>query len=119
VAAAAIEQPGAIGLEPADASARRHLQPLQHRAAVGVDAAQLALAGLPGAMPAFALDPGHAGDEAVGVDGAADLAGLRIDLVDLALTVLAHPQAALGPGQARIRALPRRGNARKHLAAGR
>src|SRR5690606_20284749 len=41
------------------------------------------------------------------------------DLVDLALTVLAHPQAALGPGQARIRALPRRGNARKHLAAGR
>src|SRR5688500_5601721 len=98
-AAAAVEAVGAVGLEPADAGAARHLQPLEHRAALRVDPAQIALVALPGAVPQLAVDPGHAGDEAVGLDGAQDRVGLGIDLVDLAIAVLPDPQAALGPGE--------------------
>ena len=106
-AAAAIEEVGAVGLEAADAGAARHLQPLEHGAALRVDAADVALVAFPGAVPQLAVDPGHAGDEAVGLDGAQDGAGLGIDLVDLAIAVLPDPQAALGPGEARVAAAGR------------
>ena len=56
----------------------------------------------PRAMPQLALDPRHAGHEAVRFDGAGHGAGGRVDLADLAVAVLADPQAALGPGQARV-----------------
>ena len=68
-------------------------------------------------MPQLAVDPGHAGDEAVGLDGAQDGAGVGIDLVDLAIAVLPHPQAALGPRQARVAAAAGRGD-RRHDGAG-
>src|SRR6516225_1358521 len=116
--AAAIEQAGAIGLEPADAGAGGHLQALEHRAVGRVDVAQLALVAFPGAVPQLAVDPGHARDEAVGGDGAQDGAGGRVDLVDAAVAVLADPQAALGPGQARVAAAARRGDRAQHAAAG-
>ena len=40
----------------------------------------------------------------------------RVDLVDLALAVLAHPQRALGPGQARIAAAAGGGDGVEHAA---
>jgi len=49
---------------------------------VRIDAPQFALVGFPGAVPEVAVDPGDAGDEVVGLDGAQDPASLRIDLVD-------------------------------------
>src|SRR5262249_1000737 len=77
---------------------------------------QLALLGFPGAVPQRALDPGDAGDEAVAVDAAQDLAGFGIDLVNLAVAILADPQRALGPGQAGGTALARCRNRRGHFA---
>src|SRR5688572_334445 len=98
-AAAAIEEVSPIGLEPAHAGAARHLEALEDRAALRVEPAQLALVAFPGAVPQLALDPGHAGDEAVGFDAADDLPGRGVDLEDLAIAVLPDPQAALGPGE--------------------
>src|SRR5574341_291984 len=118
-AAAAVEELGPVGLEPADEGAAGHAQPLEHRAALRVDVAQLALVAFPGAVPELAVDPGHAGDEAVRFDGAQHLAGGRVDLVDLAVAVLPHPQAALGPGEPRVAALAGRRDRGQHLAAGR
>src|SRR3546814_9743948 len=77
-------------------------------AAVGVDAAQFTFVTFPGAVPEVAIDPAHAGDETVRFDRAQDLAAVRIDLMNLALAVLAHPQRTLGPGHAGIAAATRR-----------
>ena len=56
-------------------------------------------------MPELAVDPADTSDEALGLDGAQDVAGLRIDLVDLAAVMLADPKRAFGPGKAGIAAL--------------
>src|SRR5262249_19157569 len=85
VAAAAEELIAAVGFEPRHGDAGRHLDPLQDLARLRIDAPQVTLIAFPGAVPHLAVDPGHAGDEAIGVDGANDRSGLRIDLVDLAL----------------------------------
>ena len=70
----------------------------------------------PGAVPELAVDPGDAGDEAVGLDRAEHRPGLRIDLVDLAVAVLADPERAFGPGQAGIAAAAGRRDGAEHLA---
>src|SRR5207244_11153834 len=114
--AAAIEQVCPVGLEPADDGATRHLQALEHSAALWVDSADVALVAFPGAVPQLAVDPGHAGDKAVGLDGAQNGAGLGIEVVDLAIAVLAHPQAALGPSEARVAAVAGRRDRRHHVA---
>src|SRR4051812_33457298 len=93
-AATAIEEVGAIRFEAADAGAGGHGQPFEHGAALRVDASQLAFFGLPGAVPELAVDPGHAGHEAVRLDAPDHRARGRIDLVDLAVAVLPDPQAA-------------------------
>src|SRR3546814_3714748 len=85
-------------------------------AAVGVDAAQFTFVTFPGAVPEVAIDPAHAGDETVRFDRAQDLAAVRIDLMNLALAVLAHPQRTLGPGHAGIAAATRCWNRRQNLA---
>ncbi len=36
-------------------------------------------------MPELAIHPGDAGDESIGLDGAQNLPGLGLDLVDLSL----------------------------------
>src|ERR1700675_3295793 len=83
---AAAEEPVAtIGLEAGHADAGRHLEPLQNLARFGIDPPHIGVVAFPGAVPEFAIDPADAGDEAVGLDGAQDRAGLRIDLMDLAL----------------------------------
>src|ERR1700730_2972623 len=116
--AAAIEQVCPVGLEPADAGAARHLQPTEHGAALPVDLADFALVAFPGGVPQLAVDPGHAGDEAVGLDGAQNGASRGIDLVDLAIAVLPHPQAALGPGESRVAAVAGRRDRCQYVAGG-
>src|SRR5262249_46145687 len=74
--AACVKQVGAVGLEPAHAHPVGHGEPGENLAALGVDAADLALVALHGAVPELAIDPSHPGDEAVGLDGAQDCAGL-------------------------------------------
>src|SRR3546814_6030462 len=73
-AAAAAAEVGvaAIGLEPRYTHARRHVDFLQDLSRLGVDPPQVALVAFPRAVPEFAVDPGAAGDAAVGLDGAKD-----------------------------------------------
>ena len=101
--AAAEERVAAVGLEARHADAGRHLDLLQHLAALRIDSTEFAFLGFPGAVPEFAVDPGDAGDEAVGLDGAQDLAGLRIDLMDLAVAMLPDPERSLPPRPCRRR----------------
>src|SRR5476649_1050779 len=99
-ASAPAEEPiAAIGLESRHAHAGRHLEPLQLLACFRIDAPQIALVAFPGAVPELAVDPGHSGDEALGFDGAEDRAGLGIELVDLPVAMLPHPERAFGPGE--------------------
>src|SRR5579884_3480832 len=87
------EEPvAAVGLEPGDADPGRHHEPFQDHSRSRIDPPQLTLAVLPGAVPEVAIAPGHAGDAAVGLDGAEDRPGLGIDLMDLPLLVLTDPE---------------------------
>src|SRR5262245_10504056 len=117
--AAAVEDAGAVGLHAAHRDAGRELEPLEDLARVRIDAAQLALLGFQGRVPELAVRPGHAGDEAIRLDRAQDGAGRGVDLVDLARAVLAHPERALGPGEARVAALGGRRDRGDHLARAR
>ena len=56
-AAAAEEAIAAVGLEPRDADARRHIEPLEDLARSRIDAPQLALVAFPGAVPQLAVRP--------------------------------------------------------------
>ena len=65
-------------------------------------------------MPELAVDPCHAGDEAVGLDRAENRAGIGIDLVDLPVAIVPDPERPLGPREPRVAAVARRGNRREH-----
>src|SRR6516225_8568485 len=94
-AAAAEEAIASIGLESRDACASRHFEPLQHLAGFGINPPHIAL---------FAIHPGDAGDEAVGLDRAEDRPGLRVDLMNFSRPILADPERAFGPGEAGVTA---------------
>src|SRR5688500_1844815 len=90
-AAAAVEELRAVALVTADVLAGRPGEPPAHRAALGVDAAPLALISFPCAVPQLAVDEAHAGHEAVRFDRAQHGARVRIDFQDLAVAILADP----------------------------
>src|SRR5580704_956494 len=92
VSTPAQEQVKTIRLEPRDANSRWHVQCLQHRSAFRFDAAQITLVFLPGAMPELLVNPSDPCDKALRFDRAHDLPRLGVHLVDLALSVLAHPE---------------------------
>src|SRR6187551_237265 len=118
LAAACIEEVGAVGLEPAHAGACGHLESIEHGAALGIDATDLAGVAFPRAVPQLAVDPGHAGHEAVRFDRAQHGTRRRVDAVDPAAAVLADPEAPLGPGEARVAAAAGCGNRGDDVAAG-
>jgi hypothetical protein len=66
LAAAAEVGVAAVGLQPGDTRAGRHVDGLQHLARLRIDAPEVALLALPGAVPQLAVDPGDAGDDALG-----------------------------------------------------
>src|ERR1041385_3393280 len=103
--AAAEERIAAVGFEAGNARSRRHLDDLLDRAGLLIDAPQFALVALPGAVPELAVEPGHAGDETVGFDGAKHRPGLGIDLIDLALAIVTDPEHAFGPGEPGVAAV--------------
>ena len=100
--ATAIERVRSVALEPADVGACRHREALEHGAALRIDATQLALVALPGAVPELSVHPGDPGDEAVRVERAQHRARAGIDLMDLPLAILPYPQRAFRPRQPRI-----------------
>src|SRR5471032_1473490 len=97
VSAAAEELLGAIGLEPRHACTGRHLEALQYFSRLRIDMSQLARVIFPGAVPEFSVNPGDAGDEAVGFYSAKNLPRFRIDLMDLPARILPHPEPPFGP----------------------
>src|SRR5690606_20993124 len=86
-------------LKAADTDAVRHLQPFQHRATGGINTANLAFVFFPRTMPQLAINPGHACYEAIGLDTANDFSAARINLMDLAILILADPQTPFSPGK--------------------
>jgi len=60
-------------------------------------------------MPELSVDPGNSGDEAVGLDSAKNSTCFGIDLMDLSLPILAHPECPFGPGESRVATAPRSG----------
>jgi hypothetical protein len=96
------EEPiAAIGLEPRHAHSGRHLERLEDLARSWIDSPQLALVTFPGAVPELTVDPGHPGDEAVGLDRAENHSRLRIDLIDLPIPIPSHPERPFGPREPR------------------
>ena len=101
-ATAAEEALAAIGLKPRHTRSRRHYQFFPGFPGVWVNASQFAFVVFPAAMPQLAVHPGDAGDEAVAFDGAQDGAGVRVDLMNFPVLVLADPQAAFCPSHAGV-----------------
>src|SRR5579871_451327 len=100
VPATAVEPAAAVGLEPRHCDAWGHCNALQNLSRLGIDPPKLALLTFPGGVPELAFDPGDPGDEPVGFDAAQDPACLGIELMDLPVAILPHPEAAFGPGEA-------------------
>jgi len=105
VSTAAEEPITAVRLQPRYAHARGHPQRLQNLACSGVDSPQLALVAFPGPVPERAVDPGNAGDKAAGFERAENFPGLGVDLMDLAVAILSHPERAFRPREPRISAV--------------
>src|SRR4029450_6034962 len=95
----------------------RQLEPLQYLSRFRIDSPHIALVTFPGAVPELSVDPGHAGDEAVGLDRAKNRACLGIDLMNLSVTILTDPQRSFGPRQTRVTAAAGRWNCAEDLAA--
>src|SRR5580692_8975993 len=110
------EEPVAsVGLESRNVHSGRHLETLQDRSGAWIDPPQVALVALPRAVPKISIDPGDPGDEAIGFDGAQDRAGLRVDLVDLAISILSYPERPLRPGEPRVAAAAGRWDRGDHV----
>src|SRR5215510_2939012 len=116
VSASAEELIAAIGFEPRHTRSTWHLEPFQNLSGSRIDAPHIALVTFPGAVPEFAVDPGDPGDDAVRLDRAKDRARLGIDLMDLAVPMLAHPERPFGPRQPRVTAAAGRRDRGHHTA---
>src|SRR3712207_3552117 len=104
-ASASAEEPiVAVGLESRHACAKRHLKALEDLSRSRIDPPQLALVVFRGAVPKLAVGPGDPGDEAVGLDGAKNCPGLGVDLMDLPVPIMPHPERPFGPGEPRVTA---------------
>src|SRR5215472_10928835 len=114
--AAAEEPVAAIGFEPRHTYSGRHFEPLQHLSRSRIDALQIALVTFPGAVPELAVDPGDPGDEAVGLDGAQNRPCFGVDLINLPVPILPHPERPFGPGEPRVTAAAGRRDRGEHTA---
>jgi hypothetical protein len=99
--ASAVEQIAAIGLEPGYGYSRRHLDPLQNLSRFRIDSPQIAPVTFPGAVPQLSVDPRDPGNQAIGLDRAKYRSGLGIDLIDLSVAILPHPERPFGPREPR------------------
>src|SRR4029077_11916384 len=62
------------------------------------------------------VDPGDPGNKTRGLDGTKNRPGLRIDLIDLPLLIMSHPERPFGPGEPRMTAAFRRRDRCQNLA---
>src|ERR1700686_83197 len=68
-------------------------------------------------MPKLSIDPSDPGDEAVGFDGAKNPPCLRIDLMDLPVSILPDPKRTFGPRESRVAAAAGRWDGGEHTAS--
>src|SRR5262249_934792 len=106
----------AIGLEPRNVDPGRHLEPLQDLSRSRIDSPHIALVPFPGAVPELSVDPGDRGDEAVGLDRAANRPCFGIHLMDLPVPILPDPERPFGPREPRVTAAARRRDRGEHAA---
>src|SRR5258708_19172663 len=116
VSGSAEELIATIGLKPRNVHTRRHLELLQDLSRLRINAPHVALLTFPGAVPELAVDPGDSGDEAVGRDGAKNGSRFGIDLMDLPLPILSHPERSFGPSEPGVTAAAGRRDCGKHTA---
>jgi hypothetical protein len=105
-----------IGLKPGNADPSRHLDTLKNLSGSRIDSPQITVITFPGGMPELSIDPGDPGDEAVGLDGAKNRAGLGIDLMDLPAPILPDPQRTFRPREPRVSATAGRWDRSQHAA---
>src|SRR5215831_6223529 len=86
-----------IGLKPGNAGPARHLDTFKNFSRSRIDSPQITVITFPGGVPELAIDPGDPGDEAVGLDGAKNRAGIGINLMDLPIPILPDPERPFGP----------------------
>jgi hypothetical protein len=94
----------AIRLEARHAHSRRHLKALQDLSRARINTPQIALVTFQGAVPELSIIPGDPRDEAVGLDGAKNCPCMGINLMDLPVPILPHPERPIGPGEPRVTA---------------
>src|SRR5262249_27480197 len=116
VSASAEEPIAAIGLEPRHGHPRRHLEALHDFSRARIDSPQIALVVFPRAVPELSVGPGDPGDEAVGLDGAKNRPGLGIDLMDLPVSILPHPERPFSPSKPRVTTAAGRRDRGEHTA---
>src|SRR5258708_19932715 len=68
-------------------------------------------------MPKLSIDPSDPGDEAVGFDGAKNRTCLRIDLMDLPVSILPNPKRTFGPRESGVAAAAWRRDRGEHTAS--
>jgi hypothetical protein len=68
-------------------------------------------------MPKLSIDPSDPGDEAVGFDGAKNGPCLRIDLMDLPVSILPDPKRTFGPRESRVAAAAGRRDRGEHTTS--
>src|ERR1700752_3886745 len=105
---------GAIGLEPGHADSRRHLQPFENLSGSRINSPQITLVTFPGGVPQLSVDPGDPGDEAVGLDGAKNGAGVGTDFMNLAVPILSDPKRTSPPREPRVTAAAGRRDGGEH-----
>src|SRR5437660_72266 len=116
LSSSAEEAIAAIGLEPRNAHSGRHLERFQDLPRSRIDSPQIALATFPGGMPELSVDPGDPGDEALGFDRAKNRPCLGIDLMDLPVPILPHPERPFRPREPRVAAAAGSGDRGQHTA---
>src|SRR5579883_1665349 len=100
ISSTAEEPVAAVGFESGYARALWHFNLFQNLARSRIDAPYFAFLAFPSAVPEFAVNPCHSGNEAVRLDGAKDVSGFRIDLMDLAFAILPDPERTFAPREA-------------------
>src|SRR5580704_3926536 len=106
----------AITFQARHADTGRHIELFQDLTRARIYSPQIAFVTFPSAVPKLTVDPSDPGDEAAALDGAKNRSGLGIDLMDLAVPILAHPQRTFSPGEPRVAAAAGRRDRSKHPA---
>src|SRR5271167_3424397 len=113
---AAKELIAAIRFQARHVDAGRHIQLLQHFSSLRIDSPHIAFVAFPRPVPKLSVHPSYPGDKAVAFDGAKNRPGLGIELMDLAVPILANPERTFGPCESGVASAAGRRDCSQHLS---